>query len=763
MIVERLRGKNILIRYRDEYRNRQEMRIGDIHPYCFVKDSDAQFIECYYRQPGYKGIYGESLTKVVFGDPADVGKLKKDYQTWEANIPFVNRVLVDKDLMIPNYEHRVWYLDMEWKTISGEITVITVHDTFSEKDYTWILSPDKKTFSDARTIMKAEHERGGKTLSDDWKQYRKLYSMPCENHPDGLGEIHFKTPALLFNDEKTMLEHFLSVLKKQDPDVITGWAVVWADIQQLAKRLKHNRLSPNSLSPLGRHRYDYGDWDQPIPGRLCIDLMDAWSRLWQLKNGKLPNQKLDTAAREALGERKNPLPDGHDTYYSDLGTYVDYNRQDVRLLSKLNSINNAIEHYLAVQHLVGCDFRATPFITKLFTVLALRDKEFKLRIPSKPQFEKEDYQGADIMEPVPGIYENIGIFDVRAMYHSNISKYGISWETIDENGQDIGNGLCFDTSKKGLLERQMDYMTELRDEYKSKMKSATTDIERRMYDSLQYATKSLVASMYGTAGDSRYGLYHPAVAAAITYTSRNTLGKLKDACEKRSYAVVYGHTDSVFVRVPSVSDGKELLEELNELLYPIVTEFEKWASYALIHRKNRYACNIQWPEEQIYIKGIEMKQSRMPQITKWSMGHVISMILKGQPDMLVRQSLLNVIEDIRDGVYSPIEDLFIRGKLDRDLDKYKVLSEARAAASWANKWLGKGYGEGSSFWVTLDSEGKYIAFDDPSEIEDIAEIGYKHIGQRFLLDKIKPYYHLAKYDFQVLLNEWEGKSSMEWL
>ena len=45
------------------------------------------------------------------------------------------------------------------------------------------------------------------------------------------------------------------------------------------------------------------------------------------------------------------------------------------------------------------------------------------------------------------------------------------------------------------------------------MKEAQTDDERKMYDSLQYATKSLVASMYGVAGDAKYGMYHPDIAA----------------------------------------------------------------------------------------------------------------------------------------------------------------------------------------------------------------------------------------------------------
>ena len=129
---------------------------------------------------------------------------------------------------------------MEWKEISNEITIITVLDTFTNNIYTWAVPPT----------------------------------------PDTVIEPTGKSPApRYFKNEKEMLLDFCKLLSRQDPDVISGWAVVWADVQTLAQRLKANGLSPNLLSPMDRHRYDYGDWDQPIPGRLCIDLMDAFCKL----------------------------------------------------------------------------------------------------------------------------------------------------------------------------------------------------------------------------------------------------------------------------------------------------------------------------------------------------------------------------------------------------------------------------------------------------------------------------------------------------
>ncbi len=84
----------------------------------------------------------------------------------------------------------------------------------------------------------------------------------------------------------------------------------------------------------------------------------------------------------------------------------------------------------------------------MFSQLVLTDPDFDRRIPTRPQFAKVDYEGADILDVEPGVYDNVGILDIKAMYHSNASKYNISWDTLDVKGQDCGNGTCFTQDTK---------------------------------------------------------------------------------------------------------------------------------------------------------------------------------------------------------------------------------------------------------------------------------------------------------------------------
>tara|TARA_A100001201_G_scaffold23240_2_gene26431 strand:+ start:24393 stop:26636 length:2244 start_codon:yes stop_codon:yes gene_type:complete len=747
MIVERGKGNRVIVFHRDSEGKRKRTVLGaDMLPYIYVSSDIRRNVligkyKCAKIETGHTGLYGQSLQKVYFYNTQDMRELANDVDTWENNIKWENKVLADSGVTFDNYEHRVWYLDMEWKVGSGEITIVVVRDS-QKGEYVWFTHPD--------------YEAG---------YYEKI---PAKNHPYGkefceMGERRFRC----FDDEKSMLSSVAKLMQEQDPDIITGWNVTNADCKQLFNRMQKVGLSPTILSPVRRVRWGFGDWEQPIVGRNVIDMMIGFKKLWTLKNGQLPAMSLDGVSKHCLGDEKVPLEDGHDTYYSDFGTYLDYARQDVDLLPRLNDLVDVLGYHTALQHIVQCDIRSTPFITKMFSILCLRDDKFEKRMPSKPRFAKVDYEGADIMTPVAGVYNNIGIFDVRAMYHSNVSKYGICWTTLDDEGEDCGNGVRFNREEDGLLCRQMDYMTELRNHYKKMKAQAETEEEAKRYDALQYATKSLVASMYGVAGDAKYGMYHPDIASAITFTSRQTLGELRDHAESLGFKVRYGHTDSIMCEVPTPEEGVKALETINQRMSPIITEFEKWSSSFLVMAKNRYAGLVSWTdgeyhEPERYVKGIEMKQSRLPKAMKNAMALVIDGMLEGKSEADITSQLENLIVNVVEKKI-PIEDLTIKAKLSNDLHKYSVLSEARAGAKWANDNLGKGYRKDDYFLCTLDENGDYIAFDKPEEIEGIAKVGHKHIAKKYVLDKVVPYYEVMGWDYMPLENAISGTSNLMWL
>ena len=115
MIITQGRVREVIVRHRDDSRQRIVTKINDGWPYYFVRTEDADVIPAIRKEDGYRGVFGEDLTKITVATPDIVYQHKKDFphlDTWEANIPFDNRVLADRvkagEAPFKNYEHRVW-------------------------------------------------------------------------------------------------------------------------------------------------------------------------------------------------------------------------------------------------------------------------------------------------------------------------------------------------------------------------------------------------------------------------------------------------------------------------------------------------------------------------------------------------------------------------------------------------------------------------------------------------------------------------------
>jgi DNA polymerase elongation subunit (family B) len=289
----------------------------------------------------------------------------------------------------------------------------------------------------------------------------------------------------------------------------------------------------------------------------------------------------------------------------------------------------------------------------------------------------------------------------------------------------------------------------------------------KRWDAMQFATKSMVASLYGVCGDSKYGMYHPDIASSITYTSRQTLFRLRDECNDRGYPVVYGHTDSIFCEVPSPEEGEVLLAAINESMAPIEVEFEKWCSTMVLKAKNRYAGKVTWADgvhldtADYYFKGLELKQARMPKAMKAAMQNVMQGILDGRPQDEVDEELVGLIERGKSGELGA--DLLPVGKLKQKLSSYKVLSGASAGAKWAKDHLGVEYQAGDFFLTAIDHRGRYIAFDRIEDLEGKAEVDWAEMTERYITKKACDVYDLVSWDTTPLLNAQRGVGRVAWL
>jgi hypothetical protein len=79
MIVEAL-GNRVVVRYRDENGYRKEQSFNE-KPYCFVADEDALWVEALSKQTGFKGVFGENLTKITTNSTWDIRDISIDCES----------------------------------------------------------------------------------------------------------------------------------------------------------------------------------------------------------------------------------------------------------------------------------------------------------------------------------------------------------------------------------------------------------------------------------------------------------------------------------------------------------------------------------------------------------------------------------------------------------------------------------------------------------------------------------------------------------
>ena len=535
--------RSIKIRWRDKDKIRKEKVISDFKPYFFIrsidnkpdtyktkhhiigKDSVKQTGFYEYKKGNWRNLEGHTLTKVFYSHPKDMKDARRPFRnTWEGDVPILRRYCVDELDRVPEYEMRKWYWDMEWlpdaHKDAGAITTIAVYDNYSGKSYQWVWFPNDPT--------------------------RVSFNDNYEGH--------------IFDNEKDMLEHFVNTLQEQDPDMLIAWWGLKSDVPQLIKRLFENDIDPRKLSPYKEVKgvsykalgsVDYSNIAQPIKGRLCLNLDLAFERQWNdAQRGTLPSTSLDYCASVSVGETKkkdSKFTDRNEFFMraweEDTQNYLEYCLQDAELLYKIDEEMGLSEGVLAIQKLIKAPFEDCFFVSHMGSTYFMRNAYWKA--PTGKYGEKKQYDGAMIYNPLDegtnGLHLNVAAFDFASLYPSCILARNISWETKSSKETEFAVNLkiprnfsnikqedmrYYRTDKLGLLPNAIATLKPLRKEYKLKMLEALQEGNKKEYvkwNSMQMATKRLLASFYGVVALQGFGWYDVDLAASITASAREAI------------------------------------------------------------------------------------------------------------------------------------------------------------------------------------------------------------------------------------------------
>jgi DNA polymerase-2 len=305
----------------------------------------------------------------------------------------------------------------------------------------------------------------------------------------------------------------------------------------------------------------------------------------------------------------------------------------------------------------------------------------------------EHATGGYVIEPTPGIYENIIVLDFKSLYPSIIQTFKIDPYSLlmkDVDTIQTLNGYKFSSSLH-ILPDFIDELMKLRDVAKKKKDKQ-----------LSQAIKILMNSFYGVMGSYGCRFYHPDLPRAITGSGHKLLLGSKDYLEQKGLKVVYGDTDSLFVMLNDIivddgeAQGKKIVKELNHFWKNklkkefnvesyLELEFEKYyrkfiitpARGADIGAKKRYAgLLVKDSEEQIEFVGMEFVRSDW---TKLAKEFQVSLYQKVFDGVEVEDWIREEIQKLKSGKYD--DKLIYRKRLRKEVEDYtkNVPPHARAA------------------------------------------------------------------------------------
>ena len=232
------------------------------------------------------------------------------------------------------------------------------------------------------------------------------------------------------------------------------------------------------------------------------------------------------------------------------------------------------------------------------------------------------YKGAIVVDPVPGVHFNVAVMDFASLYPSIIKVHNLGYQTLLCNHEECKQNkvpetthwIC--TKNKALESLLIGSLRDLRVKwYKQKAKDKTLPKDlQSWYAVIPSALKVVLNASYGVFGSPAFNLYCPPVAEATAAIGRDVITQTIEKAKSLGIEVLYGDTDSVFLKNPSPEQVK-ILAEWSKTKMGMELEVEKWYRYAVFSsRKKNYLGILKGGG--VDVKGMTGKKRHIPPYIK---------------------------------------------------------------------------------------------------------------------------------------------------
>ena len=474
-------------------------------------------------------------------------------------------------------------------------------------------------------------------------------------------------------DETELIEKFVEYVREISPDFLIGYHSDGFDLPYLKARAEKNKVKLSLGLNDSQPRFTRGRMlSGRIHGIIHIDILKfirtSYSQYMQSET-----LSLNEVSKEFLGDTKKDFQLKHSSKIQDQDwkKYYEYNLHDSVLTLKLfkKFWPDLLEFSKVIQEPVF-DISRNGLSKQVEGYLLHRLEKFN-EIPEKrpthdniqERRRREKVEGAFVLEPKPGLYENIAMFDFTSMHTSIIISMNISGATLlnkkEKNSYETpelninGKKTKFYFSKEeGFLPSILEEILEKRKKYKEEFKKNPTPITFARSN----AFKLLSASVHGYIGFFGARYYSIESSASILGFVRKFNKKIIRDVQKAGHEVIYGDTDSIafLMNKKSKTEIKKLLDKLNSKL-PGVMELELegffkrglWVTKrsGTIGAKKKYA--LIGEDGKLKIRGFETVRRDWCKLARDVQNKIIKQILEDGNEKKSLEYVKKIIEKIK--------------------------------------------------------------------------------------------------------------------
>ena len=400
------------------------------------------------------------------------------------------------------------------------------------------------------------------------------------------------------DDERQLLVESFAALRAFDPDALLGWNVVDFDLRVLQTRAEALGV-PFLIGRAGEAaRVLVGETANAVsiarvPGRVVLDgVATLRNASWQFERYTLEHVAqtlLGRGKKLSLAPGTSALAEIRRMHREDRAALAAYNLEDARLAKDIFEKGKLVEFLIERTRLTGLLLDRQGGSVAAFDYLYLPKLHRRGYVaPDVGGSQPIPSPGGHVLDSVPGLMTNVASFDFRSLYPSIVRTFQIDPLGLWVQGDDPVEGF-----EGARFARSGGILPELI----SGLHEERTRARESGNETLSTAIKILMNSFYGVLGTPGSRFFDPRLATSITRRGHEIIERSKQFIEQQGHQVVYGDTDSLFVRLASVA-SEAAAREVSTQLAVAINQF--WRDR--IAAEHRVESHLELRFDALYLK-----------------------------------------------------------------------------------------------------------------------------------------------------------------